>query len=45
MGVEWWDSTWGSSRSGLAPYEHGSNYINVLSATRLRVCSSGIVSQ
>jgi hypothetical protein len=43
VGVEVWDLTWGSSRSGLASCERGPNYMNVLSATRLRVCSFGDV--
>lgn len=41
VGVEMWDLTWGSSRSGLASCECGPNYMNVLSATRLRVCNLG----
>ena len=43
VGVEMWDLTWGSSRSGLAFCERAPNYMNVLSATRLRVCNFGIV--
>jgi len=39
VGVELWDLQWGSSRSGLASCERGPNYMNVLSATRLRVCN------
>ena len=37
VGVEPWDLTWGSSRSGLAPCKRGPNQTNILSATRLRV--------
>ena len=43
VGVEKWDLTWGSSRSGPAPCECAPNYMNALSATRLRVCNFGIV--
>ena len=37
VGVEMWDFTWGSSRSGLASCGRGPNYMNALSAIRLRV--------
>jgi len=39
-----WDSIWGSSRSDIVPCECEPNYTNVLSATRLRVCSFGNIS-
>jgi hypothetical protein len=43
VGVERWDLTWGSSRSGFASCERGPNYMIFLFATRLRVCGLGHV--
>lgn len=43
VGVEMWDFTWGLSHSALAFCERGPNYMNILFATRLRVCNIGNV--